>query len=176
LVTGAAGGVGSVAVAVLAKLGYRVAAVTGRVGEQEAYLKDLGAAEIIDREELSAPAKLLDKERWAGGIDTVGSNVLANVLAMTRAEGTVAACGNAGGMGLPGSVAPFILRGVTLAGINSVTQPRARREEAWARLVRDLDRGKLKAMTTTIGFDGIRGTAEAIVDGKVRGRVVVEIG
>jgi acrylyl-CoA reductase (NADPH) len=175
VVTGAAGGVGSVAVAVLAKLGYRVLAVTGRAGEQEAYLRGLGAAEIVDREELVYPAKLLDKERWAGGIDTVGSNVLANVLAMTNAGGAVAACGNAGGMGLPTSVAPFILRGVTLIGVNSVTMPRRAREEAWARLVSDLDRDRLKAMTTTIGFDQIRQTAEEIVDGKVRGRVVVEI-
>ena len=119
---------------------------------------------------------MLDKERWAAGIDAVGSNVLANVIAMTKTGGAVAACGNAGGMGLPTSVAPFILRGVSLLGINSVTAPRALREEAWARLVSDLDRGKLEAMITTIGFDEIRATAEKIIEGKVRGRVVVEIG
>ncbi len=174
VVTGAAGGVGSVAVAILKKLGYRVIAVTGRAAEAD-YLKSLGAAEIIDREELVNPAKLLDKERWVAAIDTVGSNVLANVIAMTQAGGVVAACGNAGGMGLPTSVAPFILRGVSLIGINSVTQPRAAREEAWARLVKDLDRDKLEAMMTVIGFDQIRDIAEEIVEGKVRGRVVVEI-
>ncbi len=125
VVTGAAGGVGSVAIALLKGLGYHVMAVTGRAAEAD-YLKGLGAAEIIDREELVNPAKLLDKERWVGGIDTVGSNVLANVIAMTAAGGAVAACGNAGGMGLPTSVAPFILRGVSLIGINSVTQPRRR--------------------------------------------------
>ncbi len=174
VVTGAAGGVGSVAVALLKKLGYEVVAVTGRASEAD-YLKGLGAAEIVDREELVNPAKLLDSERWVGGIDTVGSNVLANVIAMTAAGGAVAACGNAGGMGLSTSVAPFILRGVSLIGINSVTQPRPAREEAWARLVRDLDRDKLEAMMTIIGFDQIRDTAERIVEGKVRGRVVVEI-
>ena len=130
----------------------------------------------IGRDELTGAPKMLDKERWAGAVDTVGSTILANVIAMTRAGGAVAACGNAAGMDLPTSVAPFILRGVSLLGINSVTLPKALREEAWARLVRDLDRGKLKAMTTTIGFDDIRATAEKIVEGKVRGRVVVEIG
>jgi acrylyl-CoA reductase (NADPH) len=175
VVTGAAGGVGSVAVALLKKLGYHVVAVTGRAAEAD-YLKGLGAAEIVDREELVNPAKLLDKERWIGAIDTVGANVLANVIAMTKAGGAVAACGNAGGMGLSTSVAPFILRGVSLIGINSVTQPRPAREEAWARLVRDLDRDKLEAMMTTIGFDQIRDAAERIVEGKVRGRVVVAIG
>lgn len=175
VVTGAAGGVGSVAVSLLKKLSYHVIAVTGRAAEAD-YLKGLGAAEIVDREELVDPAKLLDKERWAAAIDTVGSNVLANVIAMTKAEGVVAACGNAGGMGLSTSVAPFILRGVSLIGINSVYQPRPAREEAWSRLVRDLDRDKLEAMMTTIGFDQIRETAEKIVDGQVRGRVVVEIG
>ena len=174
LVTGAAGGVGSVAVALLAKLGYQVIASTGRSSEGD-YLKKLGAAEIVSREELSGAPKMLDKERWAGAVDTVGSTILANVLAMTKAGGAVAACGNAAGMDLPTSVAPFILRGVSLLGINSVTQPRARREEAWARLARDLDRDKLKAMTTTIGFDDIRGTAEKIVAGDVRGRVVVSL-
>jgi acrylyl-CoA reductase (NADPH) len=175
VVTGAAGGVGSVAVAVLAKLGYPVIAVTGRA-EERAYLTGLGAAEVIDRAELSGDAKMLDKERWAGAVDTVGSKILANVLAMTKSGGAVAACGNAAGMDLPTSVAPFILRGVSLLGINSVTLPKALREEAWARLVADLDREKLARMTTTVGFDQIQDTAEKIVDGKVRGRVVVEIG
>ena len=175
VVTGAAGGVGSVAIALLKKLGYRVIASTGRAEEHD-YLKDLGADEVIGRDELSGPPKLLDKERWAGAIDTVGSTILANVLAMTTAGGAVAACGNAAGMDLPSSVAPFILRGVSLLGINSVTLPKSLREEAWARLVTDLDRDRLKKMTTTVGFDGIRETAQRIVEGKVRGRVVVEIG
>ena len=175
VVTGAAGGLGSVAVALLAKLGYHVIASTGRT-EEHAYLTGLGAAEIIGRDELSGDAKMLDKERWAGGVDTVGSKVLANVIAMTKAGGAVAACGNAAGMDLPTSVAPFILRGVSLLGINSVTLPKPLREEAWSGLARDLDRDKLDAMTTTVGFDLIVPTAEKIVDGKVRGRVVVEIG
>jgi len=175
VVTGAAGGVGSVAIALLKKLGYHVIASTGRAEEHD-YLKELGASEIVPRAELSGPPKLLDKERWAGAVDTVGSNILANVLAMTKAGGAVAACGNAAGMDLNTSVAPFILRGVSLLGINSVTLPKGLREEAWARLVTDLDREKLKKMTTTIGFDEIRATAEKIADGKVRGRVVVEIG
>jgi acrylyl-CoA reductase (NADPH) len=174
VVTGATGGVGSVAVALLKALGHQVIAVTGRAAEAD-YLRELGAAEILDRAELAGKPKLLDKERWGAGIDTVGSTVLANVLAMTRAGGAIAACGNAAGMDLPTSVAPFILRGVSLLGVNSVTMPRPKREEAWARLVRDLDRGKLKAMTTTIGFDDIRGAAEKIVEGKVRGRLVVDI-
>jgi acrylyl-CoA reductase (NADPH) len=174
LVTGAAGGVGSVAIALLKKLGHHVIASTGR-SEEHPYLKDLGAAEIIGRDELAGDPKLLDKERWAGAVDTVGSKILANVIAMTKAGGAVAACGNAAGMDLPTSVAPFILRGVSLLGINSVTLPKSLREEAWARLVRDLDRKKLKTMTTSIGFDDIRATAEKIVEGKVRGRVVVEI-
>ncbi len=175
VVTGASGGVGSVAVACLKKLGYHVIAVTGRAEERD-YLTGLGADEIVDRGTLSDPAKMLDKERWAAGIDAVGGNVLANVIAMTRAGGAVAACGNAGGMGLSTSVAPFILRGVSLLGVNSVTMPRAAREEAWKRLVRDLDREKLEAMITTIGFGEIVDTAKAIVEGQVRGRVVVEIG
>jgi acrylyl-CoA reductase (NADPH) len=174
LVTGAAGGVGSVAVAILAKLGYSVVAATGRAEEHD-YLRGLGASEIIGRDELTGPPKPLDRERWAAAVDTVGSTVLANVLAMTKSGGAVAACGNAAGMDLPTSVAPFILRGVSLLGINSSTLPKPLREEAWARLVTDLDRGKLAAMTTTIGFDQIRDTAEKIVDGKIRGRVVVEI-
>ena len=175
VVTGAAGGVGSVAIALLGRLGFGVIASTGRPEEHE-YLRGLGAAEVIARDELSGPAKMLDKERWAGGVDTVGSHTLANLLAMTKAGGAIAACGNAAGMDLPASVAPFILRGVSLLGINSVTLPRREREQAWARLVRDLDRNKLRAMTTTIGFDGIREAAEKIAAGQIRGRVVVEIG
>jgi acrylyl-CoA reductase (NADPH) len=174
VVTGAAGGVGSVAIAVLKKLGYHVAAVTGRK-EEHGYLTDLGAAEILGREEFSGDAKMLDKERWIGAVDTVGSKILANVIAMTKIEGAVAACGNAAGMDLPTSVAPFILRGISLLGINSVYLPKGLREEAWARLVTDLDRDKLRAMTTTIGFDRVKETGEKIAEGKVRGRVVVEM-
>jgi acrylyl-CoA reductase (NADPH) len=174
VVTGAAGGVGSVATAVLAKLGYHVIASTGRTEEHD-YLSDLGAAEIISRDQLAGGPKLLDRERWAGGVDAVGGNTLANVVSMTKAGGAVAACGNAGGMDLPTSVAPFILRGVSLLGINSVTIPRSLREEAWARLARDLDRERLREMTTTIGFEGIREAAEKIVDGRIRGRVVVDM-
>src|SRR6185369_2350443 len=139
-------------------------ASTGR-SEEHPYLKDLGAAEIIGRDELSGAPKLLDKERWAGAVDTVGSTILANVLSITKSGGAVAACGNAAGMDLPTSVAPFILRGVSLLGINSVTLPRGLREEAWARLVCDLDRAKLRAMTTTIGLHDVRATAERIVEG-----------
>ncbi|MBH0238133.1 acrylyl-CoA reductase (NADPH) [Methylobrevis albus] len=175
IVTGASGGVGSVAVSLLSGQGWQVTAVTGRAEEAE-YLKSLGAAEVLDRAELSGAPKLLGSERWAAGIDSVGGTTLANVLSMTMAEGAVAACGNAGGMDLPTSVAPFILRGVSLLGINSVTVPRERRVEAWTRLARDLDRSKLNAMTTTIGFDDLIPTAQAIVEGKVRGRVVAEIG
>ena len=174
VVTGAAGGVGSVAVAILSKLGYRVIASTGRTSE-EAYLRDLGASEIIARDELSGPAKPLAKERWAGGVDAVGSHTLANVLSMTSYGGAVAACGLAQGMDLPTSVAPFILRGVSLLGIDSVMAPKALRLEAWRRIASDLDHRKLRALTTTIGFDGIIDTAKAIVDGKVRGRVVVDM-
>ncbi len=152
-VTGAAGGVGSVAIAILAKLGFSVIAVTGRTAEAD-YLKGLGASEIIDRKELAGPAKPLAKERWAGAIDAVGSTTLANLLAMTRYDGAVAACGLAGGMDLPGSVAPFILRGVCLYGINSVMCPIARRREAWNRLESDLDRSKLASMTREIELSG----------------------
>lgn len=174
VVTGAAGGVGSVAVALLSKLGYRVIAATGRPQEAP-WLKELGAAEVIRRDELSAAPKPLAIERWAAGIDSVGSTTLANVLSMTAADGAVAACGLAGGMDLPGSVAPFILRGVSLLGVNSVTVPRAARLEAWERLTRDLDREKLAAITTTIGFDGIPAAALAILEGRVRGRIVVDM-
>ncbi|MFD1701453.1 MDR family oxidoreductase [Methylopila henanensis] len=174
LVTGAAGGVGSVAVALLAKLGYEVVASTGRESEA-GYLRELGAARILPREELAAPGKPLQKEIWGGVIDSVGSVPLANALAQTKSGGAVAACGLAAGMDLPTSVAPFILRGVSLLGINSVTVPKPIRIEAWGRLAKDLDRAKLAAMTRTVGFDDIVPTATAIVEGKVRGRVVVEI-
>ncbi|WP_181705863.1 MDR family oxidoreductase [Chthonobacter rhizosphaerae] len=174
VVTGAAGGVGSVAVMLLARAGWHVIATTGRPEETD-YLKGLGAAEILERAELFGPAKPLAKERWAAGVDSVGSTTLANVLSMTKGEGAIAACGNAGGMDLPTSVAPFILRGVSLLGINSVAVPRGKREVAWARLDREIDRGKLAAMTTTVPLDRAIDTARAIADGKVRGRVVVTV-
>jgi len=175
IVTGAAGGVGSVAVALLSKLGYTVTASTGRMHEAD-YLKGLGAAEVIDRSELAGPVKPLAKERWAGGIDSVGSTTLANVLSMTKYGGAVAACGLAGGMDLPTSVAPFILRGVSLLGIDSVMAPLARRREAWKRLENGLDRAKLAAMTTEIPLSAVIGTAPGILAGGVRGRIVVNIG
>jgi acrylyl-CoA reductase (NADPH) len=174
VVTGAAGGVGSVAVAILAKLGWHVIASTGRMAEAD-YLKGLGAAEVIDRAELSGPAKPLAKERWAAGIDTVGSHTLANLLSMTRYGGAVAACGLAQGMDLPTSVAPFILRNVALLGVDSVGCPRDLRLEVWRRLGTDLDLAKLDSMTTTIGFDDLPATGAAILEGKVKGRMVVEI-
>jgi len=174
IVTGAAGGVGSVAVALLAKLGYAVAASTGRLEEAD-YLKGLGASEIVNRDELTGPARPLAKERWAGGIDAVGSTTLANVLSMTRYGGAVAACGLAGGMDLPTTVAPFILRGVSLIGIDSVMCPLARREAAWRRLETDLDREKIAAMANEIGLEEVIATGRRIVDGKVRGRIVVKI-
>jgi acrylyl-CoA reductase (NADPH) len=175
IVTGAAGGVGSVAVAILAKLGYQVTASTGRPAEAD-YLKGLGAGEIIDRKELSGPARPLNKERWAGGIDAVGSTTLANVLSMTRYGGAVAACGLAGGMDLPTSVAPFILRGVSLLGIDSVMCPLPLRRLAWHRLERDLPRDKIAAMTTEIGLGDVIEAGRRIVEGQVRGRIVVKIG
>jgi len=174
IVTGAAGGVGSVAVAVLAKLGYAVTASTGRLSES-GYLKELGAAEIIDRKELTASPRALGKERWAGGIDAVGSTTLANVLSMIRYGGAVAACGLAGGMDLPTSVAPFILRGVTLIGIDSVMCPMDLRQQAWRRLETDLDRGKIAAMTSEIGLANVIDAGERIIDGQVRGRIVVKV-
>jgi len=174
LVTGASGGVGSVAVALLAKLGYRVVAATGRVDEA-AYLKTLGAAEIIDRATLNAPGKPLARERWAGAIDTVGSHTLANVCASTRYRGTVAACGLAQGMDFPATVAPFILRGVTLVGIDSVMAPRAERLQAWQRLAQDLDVAKLELMTREIGLNEVIDTAASLLAGQVRGRVVVDV-
>jgi acrylyl-CoA reductase (NADPH) len=175
VVTGAAGGVGSVATALLAKTGWRVIASTGRTQEAD-YLKGLGAAEIIDRNELSQPAKPLAKERWAAGVDSVGSHTLANLLAMTKYRGAIAACGLAGGMDLPTSVAPFILRGVALLGVDSVMAPKALRLEAWSRLAADLDHDKLAAMTTKIPLDRVIEAGRDILDGKVRGRTVVEIG
>jgi acrylyl-CoA reductase (NADPH) len=174
VVTGAAGGVGSVAIALLSKLGFGVIVSTGRPQEAD-YLKQLGATEIIDRAELAEATRPLGKERWAGGIDSVGSRTLANVLAMTRYGGAVAACGLAGGMDLPASVAPFILRGVSLLGIDSVMCPQPIRREAWRRLASDLDRGKLQALTTEIGLDGVPDAARGILEGKVRGRTVVRI-
>lgn len=174
VVTGAAGGVGSVAVSLLAKLGYKVIASTGRP-EEEAYLKDLGASEIIARAELAGEPRMLGKERWAGAVDSVGSKTLANVIAQTSYGGAVAACGLAGGMDLPTSVAPFILRGISLLGIDSVQMPKPRRIQAWNRLASDLDVAKLAAMTKTIPLSGVRQAAEDILAGKVRGRLVVEI-
>jgi len=174
-VTGAAGGVGSVAIAILAKRGFVVHAVTGRAQEAD-YLKRLGAAEIVDRKDLAGSAKPLAKERWAGAIDAVGSNTLANLLSMTRYGGAVAACGLAGGMDLPTSVAPFILRGVCLYGIDSVMCPIERRREAWKRLETDLDRQKLATMTREIGLSDVFGVAPEILSGQVRGRVVVKVG
>lgn len=175
IVTGAAGGVGSVAISILAKLGFQVIASTGRTQEAD-YLKSLGAAEIIDRKELSGPVRPLAKERWAGAVDSVGSTTLANVLSMTRYGGSVAACGLAGGLDLPTSVAPFILRGVSLLGIDSVMCPMPLRREAWKRLETDLDRSKLAAMTTEIGLADVIATAPKILEGGVRGRIVVKIG
>jgi acrylyl-CoA reductase (NADPH) len=174
LVTGAAGGVGSVAVTLLASLGYQVTASTGRPHEA-GYLKTLGAAEVIAREDLTGPVRPLGKERWAGGIDTVGSVTLANVLSMTRYGGAVAACGLAGGMDLPSSVAPFILRSVSLLGIDSVMCPQKSRREAWARLASVLDRQKLAQMTEEIGLTDVIDAGRRIVEGQVRGRLVVKI-
>ena len=175
VVTGAAGGVGSVAIAILAKRGFTVHAVTGRPQEAD-YLKGLGATEIIERKELAGPGKPLAKERWAGAVDSVGSATLANLLSMTRYGGAVAACGLAGGMDLPGSVAPFILRGVCLYGIDSVMCPLPRRQEAWKRLETDLDRQKLAKMTSEIPLSGVFEAAPRILAGAVRGRIVVKIG
>ena len=174
VVTGAAGGVGSVASAVLSKLGYHVIASTGRMSEA-GYLRDLGAAEVIDRSELSGPAKPLAKERWAGGVDSVGSTTLANLLSMTKYAGAIAACGLAAGMDLPSSVAPFILRGVCLLGIDSVMCPIELRKTAWSRLASDLDRGKLTEITHEIGLDQVVDAGAKILAGQVRGRIVVKI-
>jgi acrylyl-CoA reductase (NADPH) len=174
LVTGASGGLGSVAVAVLSKLGYRVVASTGRPDEAD-YLKHLGAAEIIDRKELSGPGKPLGKERWAGAVDCVGSHTLANVLASTRYGGVVTACGLAQGMDLPTSVAPFILRAVTLVGIESVMAAKELRLKAWSRLAADLAIDKLEAMTAEVGLGGVPKVAQDILAGRIRGRGVVDV-
>ena len=174
LVTGASGGVGSVAVAILAELGYRVVASTGKLGEAD-YLKALGAAEVIDRASLSEAGKPLQKERWAGVVDSVGSHTLANACAQMRYAGVVAACGLAQGMDLPGSVAPFILRGVTLAGIDSVMAPKALRVRAWDKLACNLVASKLDAITREIGLGDVIGVAADLLAGKIRGRVVVNV-
>ena len=175
LVTGAAGGVGSIAISLLAGKGWKVIASTGRPNEAD-YLRELGASEIIERSSLDAPGKPLGKERWAAGIDGVGSHTLANALAQTRYGGAVAACGLAGGMDLPMTVAPFILRGVTLIGIDSVNCPMPLRLEAWGRLAHELDRQKLSVMTETIPFDNAFEAGRRILEGKTRGRIVVSIG
>lgn len=174
LVSGATGGVGSVAVALLAKLGYQVVAMTGHSEESE-YLKSLGAAEIMMRSEYAEPGRPLSKERWAGVVDVAGSNVLANAIAATRYGGVVTACGLAGGMDLNGTVAPFILRGVTLAGIDSVMCPRETRLQAWQRLSEDLDISKLDAIAHQIGLTDVIDTAAGLLNGKVRGRVIVDV-
>jgi acrylyl-CoA reductase (NADPH) len=174
LVTGAAGGVGSVAVAVLAKLGHEVHASTGRADEAD-YLRGLGAAEVVARDDLTGSVRALAKGRWIGAVDAVGGVTLANVISMIKDGGCVAATGNAGGMDLPTSVAPFILRGITLAGVNSVTVPHERRVLAWQRLKDDLDVAKLDAMTTQVGLDDAIRVAHDILDGRVRGRVVVDV-
>ncbi|NMG01165.1 oxidoreductase [Aromatoleum toluolicum] len=175
LVTGANGGVGSVAIALLAQLGYTVVASTGRVAESD-YLTRLGAASVIDRKDLSEPGKPLGKERWAGVVDTVGSHTLANACATTRYRGAVAACGLAGGMDFPATVAPFILRGITLYGIDSVMAPQAVRVEAWERLARDLDGAKLETITSEIALADAPAVADKLLAGQVRGRVVVKVG
>ncbi|WP_368352298.1 MULTISPECIES: MDR family oxidoreductase [Comamonadaceae] len=174
VVTGAAGGVGSFAVAILARLGYQVAGVTGRMGEAP-YIMELGASTVLDRAEFTAPGRPLQKERWAGAVDVVGSHTLANVCAATRYRGVVTACGLAGGMDLPASVAPFILRGVTLAGIDSVMCPREERIAAWNRLATDLDLGKIPHIAREIGLSEVIATAPALLDGRVRGRVIVNV-
>lgn len=175
LVTGATGGVGSVAVALLGKLGYQVVAATGKVAEAD-YLKALGASAIIDRADLAKPGKPLQKERWAGVVDAVGSHTLANALAQTRYGGVVAACGLAQGFDLPGTVMPFILRGVTLAGIDSVMAPLAKRQRAWDRLARDLDAALLERMVEEVALEDAVAKAEQLMAGQVRGRVVVRVG
>jgi len=174
LVTGATGGVGSVAVAVLSRLGHRVVAATGKAGEAD-YLRALGAADVIDRATLSAPGKPLQKERWAAAVDAVGSHTLVNALAQTRYGGVVAACGLAQGADLPGTVMPFILRGVTLAGVDSVMAPLARRETAWQRLARDLDVARLERITEEIPLGEALVRARDLMAGHVRGRLVVRI-
>lgn len=174
VVTGASGGVGSVAVSLLARRGFTVAAVTGRTSE-EPYLRGLGATEIVDRSELSGPVRPLESERWAGGVDAVGSTILANVLSRIAYGGVVAACGLAQGMDLPTTVAPFILRGVTLVGVEAVETPLERRIEAWDRLATDLDREHLDSIATEVSLADLPDVARRILDGQVRGRVVVDV-
>ena len=174
LVTGAAGGVGSVAIVLLAARGYQIVASTGRLAESE-YLKSLGATTVIDRNELSQPGKPLQKERWAGVVDSVGSHTLANAIAQCKYNATVAACGLAQGMDLTTSVAPFILRGITLAGIDSVYAAMPRRLEAWKQLAMELDKSKLDALTTVIKLSDVVAEAPAILAGQVRGRMVVDV-
>ena len=174
LVSGAAGGVGSVATAVLAKLGYTVVAVSGR-SEEHDYIKRLGASEVLQRSEFSAPGKPLAKERWAGAVDVVGSHTLANICAGTRYRGVVTACGLAGGMDFPATVAPFILRGVTLAGIDSVMCPRADRLEAWHRLGTDLDIAKLDMISSEISLEEAIPAATKLINGEIRGRIIVDV-
>lgn len=174
LVTGAAGGVGSVAISLLSRLGYQVVAATGRPADAD-YLKSLGAVDIIGRSQLSEPGKPLAKERWAGAVDVVGSHTLANICASTRYRGVVTACGLAGGMDFPSTVAPFILRGVTLVGIDSVMCPREERLQAWQRLAKDLDMSKLEAISQQVGLSEALPLAEKLLKGKVRGRLVVDV-
>ena len=174
LVTGANGGVGGFAIALLACGGYSVVASTGRPAEAD-YLRRLGATTIIDRTELSEPGRPLGKERWAAAIDSVGSHTLANACAGTKAGGAVAACGNAQGMDLPATVAPFILRGVSLLGINSVTQPRDKRVAAWNRLADELDLDLLPAMSREVGLSEALSVADDLLDGRIRGRIVVDV-
>ncbi|MCF7761967.1 MAG: oxidoreductase, partial [Cephaloticoccus sp.] len=174
LVTGASGGVGSVAIAVLSRLGFTVVAVSGRPEETD-YLKHLGAAEILERASFATPGKPLARERWAGAVDVVGSHTLANLCASTKYRGVITACGLAGGMDFPATVAPFILRGVTLVGIDSVMCPRPERLEAWRRLGRDLDIAKLAAISTEIGLTEVLPLASQLLNGKVRGRLVVDV-
>ena len=175
LVTGASGGVGSVAIALLGRLGYRVVAATGRASE-ETYLKALGASSVLDRAMLASPGKALQKERWAGVVDAVGSHTLANALAQTRYGGVVAACGLAQGMDLASTVMPFILRGVALVGIDSVMAPLSRRQRAWARIARDLDPALLETIVQELPLDGAIDAAHALMDGRVRGRTLIKIG
>ncbi len=174
LVTGASGGVGSFAITLLARRGYRVVASTGKL-QESAWLQELGAAEVIDRATLGAPGKPLQKERWAAAIDSVGSHTLANVCASLRADGAVAACGLAQGMDFPATVAPFILRGVSLLGINSVTRPFAQRQQAWQALADTLDLATLDTITTEIGLEAAIPAAHELLEGRVRGRIVVDV-
>jgi acrylyl-CoA reductase (NADPH) len=174
LVTGASGGVGSVAIALLARAGFKVVASTGKTSEGD-YLKALGARDVIDRNELAQPGKPIQKERWAAVVDSVGSHTLANACAQTRYRGLVAACGLAQGMDFPASVAPFILRGVSLLGIDSVMAPRELRQPAWDRLARDLDAGSLERISAVIGLSEVPNAAQNIVSGRIRGRIVVDV-